>query len=347
MISVYFGTNRRPNRKQAPDDFGCGFSDDGLANLRFGSARITGDDLDIYDLDIAPERLRIDRERKIKGGPGSVLGSNSVFQHVRQEMVDEACDTVVFVHGYSVSFREALTSAAQLKRNISEGQNPLPVNVVLFSWPSDGSMMPYIAYANDRQDAAASGPAFARGLLKLADFLRGATPEESCNQRIHLVAHSMGNYVLRHTVQQYIAQSQGRPARLFDQVLLMAADEDDDAFEHDYKLRPLPRLAKRVNVYFNNNDRAMAVSDKTKGNPDRLGDDGPRLPRGVPGKISLIDCTPVVEGIVEHSYFLDSPMVVADMKRVLAGTASDLIDGRQYVQETNCYRLKPNVLSQN
>lgn len=339
MTTVYFGTNRRPNRKRAPDDFGSGFSDDGLANLRFGSAKVSGDRLDTYEIAVAQERLRVDRKRKIKGGPGSVLGSKVVFTSVRDEMIEQASDTIVFVHGYNVSFHEALTCAAKFKRNISEGQDAMPVNMVLFSWPSDGSMMPYIAYASDRQDAAASGPAFARGLLKLGDFLRGATPEDRCNQRLHLIAHSMGNYVLRHALQHYVLQSQGRPARLFDEVLLMAADDDDDAFEHEYKLKPLPRVAKRVNVYFNNNDRAMAISDKTKGNPDRLGDDGPRVPRGIQGKISLIDCTPVVKGFAEHSYFLDTPAVVADLKRVLIGTSSDQIDSRQYVQETNCYRL--------
>ena len=127
--------------------------------------------------------------------------------------------------------------------------------MVLFSWPSDGSIIPYIAYGNDRQDAAVSGPAFARGLLKLADFLRGSIPEDACDHKLHLVAHSMGNCVLRHTVQEYVKQSSGRPARLLDQVFMMAADEDDDVFELDYKLKPLPRLAKRVNVYFNNNER--------------------------------------------------------------------------------------------
>ena len=146
--------------------------------------------------------------------------------------------------------------------------------------------------------------------------------------------------MLRHTVQEYVKQSSGRPARLFDQVFLMAADEDDDAFELDFKLKPLSRLAKRVNVYFNNNDRAMAVSDKTKGNPDRLGDDGPRVPRGIPGKVSLIDVTPVVSGLVQHSYFLDSSKVVDDMKQALAGVASDAISGRDYVHETNRYRMK-------
>ena len=340
MAKVYFGTNRKPNRKKAPNDFGVGFSEDGLANLRFGMAEVSGEKLDKYDLYLAPERLTVDYDRKIKGAAGSVLGSKNVFNRVRGKMLQHQRDTVVFVHGYNVSFREALTSAAHLKRNFSTAKGGPGVNVVAFSWPSDGSMMPYIAYGNDRQDAAASGPAFARGLLKLADFLRGSTPEEACAHKIHLVAHSMGNYVLRHTVQEYIRQSSGRPVRLFDQVFLMAADEDDDAFEKDYKLKPLPRLAKRVNVYFNNNDAAMAVSDKTKGNPDRLGDDGPRVPRAIPGKVSLIDVTPAVDDPVGHSYFLDSPRVVEDMVEVLSGKASKDIGGRDYDQETNRYRLK-------
>ena len=340
MPKVYFGTNRTPNRKSKPDDFGRGFSEDGLANLRFGMIEVEGDDLDQYGtLYLAPERLNEDRGRKIKGGSGSILGSQNVFNRVREKMEHYSRDTIVFVHGYNVSFREALTSAARLKRNFSTDQGGPGVNMVAFSWPSDGSMMPYIAYGNDRQDAAASGPAFARGLLKLSDFLRGSTPDEACNQRLHLVAHSMGNYVLRHTLQEYVKQFPGRPARLFDEVFLMAADEDDDAFEHEYKLKPLPRLAKRVNVYYNNNDRAMAISDKTKGNPDRLGDEGPRVPRGIPGKVSLIDATPVVSGLVEHSYFLDTPAVVADMRKVLAGTRSDEIDRRKYIHETNSYRL--------
>ena len=115
-------------------------------------------------------------------------------------MIGHARDTVIFIHGYNVSFKEALTSAAQLKQNFSQDAGGPGVNVVLFSWRSDGWMKPFLAYANDRQDAAASGPAFARGLLKLADFLRGSTPEEACDHNVHLVAHSMGNYVLRHTV---------------------------------------------------------------------------------------------------------------------------------------------------
>jgi esterase/lipase superfamily enzyme len=339
MIKIYFGTNRKPNQAPDPDDFGKGFSEHGLASLRFGMAEVTGDDPDKFVLYVAPETLVENRSRKIKGAPGSVLGSQDVFERVRKKMIHHKRDTVIFILGYNVSFKEALTSAARLKRNLSVDKGGPGVNVVLFSWPSDGSMMPFIAYGNDRQDAQASGPGFARGLLQVADFLRGSTAKDACDQRLHLVAHSMGNYVLRHTVQEYVKQSSGRPARIFDRVLLMAADEDDDTFEYDHKMKPLPSLAKRVNVYFNNEDRAMAISDKTKGNPDRLGDDGPRAPRSIPGKVTLIDATPVVDGLVEHSYFLDTPRVVADMQEILIRTPTDKIPGREYVQETNRYRL--------
>ena len=34
-------------------------------------------------------------------------------------MIGHARDTVIFIRGYNVSFKEALTSAAQLKQNFS------------------------------------------------------------------------------------------------------------------------------------------------------------------------------------------------------------------------------------
>lgn len=336
MDTLYFATNRNPVPKKAPTDFGQVFNDDGLGALRFGALEVEGETIRVQ---VAKERLRKDAARKQKDGPGSKLGSREVFADVRERMARNSVDTIVYVHGYNVSFREAALAAAQLKRNFGGLHQGKGINVVLFSWPSDGSMMPYVAYANDRQDAAASGPAFARAFLKLSDFLRGSTPEEACEQRLHLVAHSMGNYVMRHALQEIVRQSPGRPPRLFDQIFLMAADEDDDAFEHEHKLKSLPGLAKRVSVYFNNNDRAMAISDKTKGNPDRLGDDGPRLPRSIPGKVSLVDCTNVVSGITEHSYYNDTEKVIDDMARVLQGVPSADIEGRSYDPETNRYRL--------
>ena len=339
MEKVYFVTNRQPDDVTHISDFGKDFSEDGVANLRYGYAKVSGRKFDKHEIAVADEQLNLDTAKGTLA-EGSVFGSADIMAQVRKEMTSKHRDTLVFIHGYNVKFKEALTAAAKLASELKTHNGGKGVNVVLFSWPSDGSAMPYLAYASDRQDAAPSGPAFARAFMTLADFLAGASPEEECDHSLHLLAHSMGNYVLRHAVQEIRSYYPGRPPRIFDQIFLMAADEDDDTFEHSYKLGLLPRLARRVNVYFNHGDIALQISDKTKGHPDRLGTDGPRLPQQVPAKVSQVDCTPVVTGAVEHSYYIDSKRVLQDMLQVLAGVASDEIKGRNYVPETNRYRLK-------
>jgi len=49
------------------------------------------------------------------------------------------------------------------------------------------------------------------------------------------MAHSMGNYVLRHALQQAKKiTNDASLVRIFDNIVLTAADEDSDAFEHDH-----------------------------------------------------------------------------------------------------------------
>jgi len=214
-------------------------------------------------------------------------------------------------------------------RDPGDTEPPLKLNICLFSWPSDGALLfsdpraaNAIAYKNDRQDAAPEAAAFARGFLKVADFINQT--EVRCQQRLHLTAHSMGNYVLRHALQELRRQVGNQLPRLFDQVLMMAADEDDDAFDLD-------------------NDLALWASDKLKGNTARLGTDGPIQPRQLPRNVYPIDCTRVVSSFTdpsEHGYYLNVPRVVRDMRLVLGNQIPpDEIPGRKYVAETNRYRL--------
>ena len=128
-------------------------------------------------------------------------------------MSREKTDAILFIHGYNVTFKEAIATSVKIGKNNQDVNGNKGVNVISFSWPSDGSMFPWIAYSNDRLDAAASGPAFARGLLKMADFFRNMSPEEACHQKLHLMAHSMGNYVLRHALQEVRRQNGGRIPR--------------------------------------------------------------------------------------------------------------------------------------
>ena len=58
----------------------------------------------------------------------------------------------------------------------------------------------------------------------------------------------MGNYVLRHVFQKMMTDLSSRPPRIFEHVFLMAADEDDDTFEHAHISKLLPNFSKQVHV---------------------------------------------------------------------------------------------------
>ena len=87
---------------------------------------------------------------------------------------------LVFVHGFNVSFDEALQRAAQLRRDLNYDSA-----LFVFSWPSRGSMW---RYGTDLDSAAAAAKS-------LAEFL-AAVEHATGAEKIHLVAHSMGNRVL-------------------------------------------------------------------------------------------------------------------------------------------------------
>ena len=122
----------------------------------------------------------------------------------------------------------------------------------------------------------------------------------------------------------------------------MAADEDDDAFDHDHKLKPLPKLCKRVSIYTNPNDVALVISDRTKGNPDRLGAGGPRNSWSLPDKVSVVNCERIISKRNDktgHQYYRNNGLVMQDVIQVLKGQETSTIPGRTFNPETRWYFL--------
>ena len=74
----------------------------------------------------------------------------------------------------------------------------------------------------------------------------------------------------------------------------------------------LHELARTVSIYHNSADMALHVSDYTKGNPDRLGSNGAVRAVALPDKVEQIDCSAIVKGFVEHSYYLDGRVTDVD-----------------------------------
>jgi esterase/lipase superfamily enzyme len=344
-ITVYYATNRNETGTAAKPSFGPKFHAKGPQYLRFGSAEVEpptkpGGDYKVKSVYLAPESIPTDTSKK---GTKTVLGSREIFDDLRKTMKAQKADLILLIHGFSCDFTTVLGRGAQLKHEYAVPGRP--IEVAVFSWPADGEMVPWISYYQDRDDAKASGAAIARAFLKLLDYFRDIKPDQYCWQHLHLVAHSMGNYALRHALQNVISQYAGKTLpRVFQNIFLMAADEDNDALELDFKMARLPELGEAVHVYYSATDEALSISDRTKGNPDRLGSTGPRTLTNLPHKITLVDCRNVDgTGSISdsnHQYYRKRPEVIADIRQVLAGVPPDKVVNREYVPDKRSYRIK-------
>lgn len=276
-------------------------------------------------------------------GTDKMLGSESVFEGLRLRLKDNNADLLMLLHGFACTVEDAFSNAAQLKTMWAPPDKLLEAAV--FSWPTNGQMAPFIDYASDRDDARLSAKAVARALQRVMEYLCSVQKSDWCNADFHLVAHSMGNYLLRNALQAVLSDVGQKPLpRVFKNIFLMAADEDDDAFEDPKKLARLPEMAEAVHVYFARNDLALTISDKTKALPDRLGSTGPRTLTSLPHKVILVDCTDVSEtgGLTDarHQYYRRRDEVIADVRQVLAGKAPEEIEGRVWIASRRCFMIQ-------
>ncbi len=355
--TLFYATNRNHIGKDQwkPKSYGTKFSDDGVENLRFGKLTVNAADQEIrkwltadcgiigigngeklaeYLADrvrfakIQAYREKLDRDISDKLQKDAKLGSHAAFADLRKEMLQHS-DVLIYIHGFNVSWEAAVGTALALQVMLNHSQAADPqqhVLVVLFTWPSDGQALPYVSYLSDRSEAAGSGKAFGRALLKVRDYLAELRRQVRdgkmlCNQDIHLLCHSMGNYLLQHTIERIDQFTPGNALpRLFEHIFLCSADIDDNALEPDQPMGQVHELARSVSIYHNRGDAALVVSDYTKGNPERLGGAGAARPRLLHNKVRQIDCTPIVEGLVEHSYYLTGS-INADIRQSIDGLA--------------------------
>ena len=247
VYPVWFGTNRTPTAD------GTGFTSDRAARTTRGRVLVhvpeahrfgeTGSSfwtrlkrVDFRDDTLSVQRVE-PRER------------DAFFAEIRAAM-QTARDTgsqphaLFFLHGFNVTFEDAAIRAAQIGCDLSvEGA------AAFFSWPSHGSVA---AYPADEATIEASERAITEFLV---DFAANSGAE-----KVHVIAHSMGNRGLLRALQRIAGDAETRSAVKFGQIFLAAPDVDRDLFldlAHLY-----PDHSERTTLYASDADLAVHVSAK-------------------------------------------------------------------------------------
>jgi esterase/lipase superfamily enzyme len=317
--------------------------EEAMDNLRYGQVsfdskrakKLADFDLKLYP-DLTDDQMeRLALEEKLP--QGAVAPSLQVFEALRTAGMGARKNTahvLVYVHGFNSDLEGALTTLADLHRQYVEPANSPIGQIVMFTWPSRGSLT---RYRDDARDAQKSGYAMARAFRSMSAFFKqlildakrkGEDPGDAfCPQKIHLLCHSMGNRVFEGMMTELRANGI-RPNSVFGEILLMAADVDDDCMEREKAMSEAILLAERLHVYYHNGDQALGISERTKNAYNRLGRWGARRTNPLPDSVyqadvsAITDETGIREKVAHHWYYLNSPSVVKDVMAVVKGSVT-------------------------
>lgn len=308
-VPVFFATNRQ---KDQQDAFGGACAE----KVSYGIAHVTIPETHRTGHVERPGRWRSENaERHVVIAKTEVFGQDQFAKELSAKTVEASRrELLVFLHGYQVTFEEAARRAAQVAQDIHfEGR------IVLFSWPSAGALL---KYSQDEESAAISA-------FPLINFLRGL--EGGPWEKIHLVAHSMGNRVL--TAALAGSAELNIPLR---NIVLIAADVPLGLFKAQY-----PEIAKRlqpargdlITSYASKTDRALFVSWFLH-RYDRVGtfSDPPFIGPGM----ETINATAIDTSLLglHHSYFGDRRSVLTDLGSLIGeGLPAARRHGLRAVQE--------------
>ncbi|NVK32930.1 MAG: alpha/beta fold hydrolase [Rhodobacteraceae bacterium] len=186
-----------------------------------------------------PDRaaMRADLDRRLMELP---KGQRSVF---------------LFIHGYNTLFSESLFRFTQFVHDADYKGVPL-----LFSWASRGQLQDYVYDLNSAL--------VARSALE-------ATLEDLANskaERIVVLAHSMGNWLMMETARQLTPAQLRRLGPKIDQIVMAAPDIDIDVFKEQLQaLKRRTKVSKPFIILVSEDDRALNISSRIAGGKARVG----------------------------------------------------------------------------
>ncbi len=210
-------------------------------------------------------------------------------------------DAFVFVHGYNVNFAAAAMRTAQIAFDIGFKGAPM-----MYSWPSQGKLF---GYFGDQDNVRHSIP-------NLVEFLENAI-QWSGAEKMHVIAHSMGNVCLTEAVLEVTKTFKAKVA--FNNIILAAPDIDRDTFLEQIapKLIECPETLKRITLYASSKDLALNISRVIRRNRvPRAGEGGKKKIVVVEG-IDSIDASAVGTDILGHGYIANTSTLIEDLTVIM------------------------------
>ena len=202
----------------------------------------------------------------------------------------------IFVHGFNTSFRSAIFRTAQMAWDL-RFDGP----AFLYSWPSVGVTTDYVTDIDAADETAPY-------MLEFFDLILSTPGVE----RVHIVAHSMGNAALANLFQRVPIDLLEQSEVPFSEIILASPDINVRTFrqvsEH------FKRFADNMTIYASSTDKALLASKKLRSDFARLGDVGPDGPAVVPG-IYSIDVSSEGADIFSynHDIYVTSKLILSDL----------------------------------
>jgi esterase/lipase superfamily enzyme len=292
QFDLFYATDR------APDASAPGLFSGARGDLSYGISHVSIPPDHIIGRHEAPSLLKLEwtdeEDKHIKVREVLTL-THDEFTARLARAIEASPDNklMVFVHGYNEEFSHISRMVAQFADDLK-----FAGPVLLFSWPSQGSLT---GYTVDETNAEWAQPHF----VELMSALLEQVPVHS----IYLVGHSMGNRIIGRSMITLASDRLESDMMLFREIIMIAPDIDAGVFRTDMAPR-LARTGIHMTLYASSRDRALLASKAFHGYP-RAGDSGAALV--VVDGMETIDASDAAGGLLGHSYFVEDRRIMEDI----------------------------------
>ncbi|MCR9420668.1 alpha/beta hydrolase [Vibrio sp. RM-69-4] len=291
VVDVYYATNRQPSKDKGifgnlvdnKTNYGVAKVSVPKNEHRSGSVERPSGFFKII--------IREDKNKHFVIDSGENLKEADFFDALKSESNKKSL--MVFVHGYNVSFQNAIFKSAQIKYDLNY-EWPL----VLFSWPSKSSVKSYVS---DKESALNSSVALASLLKKIS---------EMDIDEVFVIGHSMGTFCLAEALRELDIKDNP-----FQRLVLAAADIQKQAFFERY-CEKIKASFNMVSLYASSSDKALIASNMIN-ESERVGDT--RNGIVVVDGIESIDMSELDDNLFSlgHSYISESNRALDDLYHFL------------------------------